>query len=211
MAKAENSQYDSLDADGVITVDNLSAITADMKNPAYLKSMKLTFTPENVALTNFDAQFLDTHITCEGVLNNLMGYYLHKGTLSGSVTLNADMINGNKWKKNFTTPNTPKVKPTAPPPPEEPFLAPAKMNILLTAAVDEIEYDHVKIKNVSGKMQMGDERVELHDVQAHALEGEVLINGYYTTLVSKKMPDLNFEYVVSLGKLVIMRKHLDHI
>ncbi len=208
-AKAGNSQYDSLDANGEITIENLSAITTEMKNPVLLKSMKLTFSPENVALSDFEASFLDTRITCDGSLHNLLGYYLHKGTLSGNVNLVADHINGNKWKKNFTTPPTKPKDPT--PAVEQPYIAPSKLDITLSAAVDEIEYDHVKIKSVQGKMHLGDERIDLADVQAHALEGEVVINGFYSTLMNKVKPELNFEYVVSLGRLVVLRRHLDHL
>ena len=199
---------DSVYANGMITVDNLNYSSKDFPEVASLSSMMLMFDPQNITLSNLKGQYLSTQFSGEGNIKNLLGYYLHNGVLSGSIHITADRIDGNKWKHTFTHP---KAKPMMPQSPEEPFVAPSKMNISLNAEVTEIEYDHVKIKNVQGAMILGDEVIHVQDVQAHALEGEVKINGHYSTQISKKNPDLDFEYVVSLGRLVIMRKHINHM
>ena len=208
MADAEKRQFDSLDANGTITIDNLNYSSKEFPEVASLNSMKLTFNPENITVTNLKGQYLNTQFTGEGSVNNLIGYYLHKGTLTGNIHIAADHIDGNKWKHNFTKP---KAKVVTPAPVEEPFIAPSGLNISLDAEITEIEYDHVKIKNVQGLMVLGDEVINIQNVQAHALEGEVKINGHYSTRENKKNPDLDFEYVVALGRVVVLRRHIDHL
>jgi uncharacterized protein involved in outer membrane biogenesis len=208
IADAEKRQFDSLDATGTITVDNLNFSSKEYPEIAQLSSMALTFNPENITVSNLKAKYLNTQFSGEGSINNLLGYYLHKGILTGSIHLTADKIDGNKWKETFTKP---KAKPVAPEPVAEPFAAPSSMNISFNAEIDEIEYDHVKIKNVQGLMVLGDEIINVQNVQAHALEGEVKINGHYSTRQSKIKPEMDFEYIVALGRVVVMRRHIDHL
>ena len=201
VADAEKRDFDSLDADGTITFENLNYSSKEYPDVATLNSMTLTFTPENITVSNLKAHYLNTQFSGDGSVNNLLGYYLHKGVLTGSIHLLADRIDGNKWKHTFTKP---KAKVVTPQPVEEPFIAPSKLNISFNAEVDEIEYDHVKIKNVQGLMVMGDEVINIQNVQAHALDGEVKINGFYSSHNNKQNPDLDFEYLVSLGRLTVL-------
>jgi len=217
---AQNQNFDALDASGSVSIQNLTFKSDALPDVAYLNNLKLSFTPQNISVSNLDAKFLNTNITGDGSLNNLLGYYLHNGMLTGAIHIKADHIDGNDWKDHFMKPrpketrrerreerrNTEDTAHKA-----QPFQAPAHLNITLDAAVDEIVYDRVKITDVSGTMIMGDEIITLKDVKAHALEGAVDINGHYATLTDKNNPDLYFEYVVSLGRLVILRRHVDHL
>ena len=208
IADAEKRQFDSLDAAGTITIDNLNYCSKEYPEMAQLSSMVLTFSPQNITVSNLKAKYLNTQFAGEGSINNLLGYYLHKGILSGSIHLTADRIDGNKWKETFTKPKT---KTAAPVVAAQPFTAPSDMNISFNAEIAEIEYDHVKIKNVQGLMVLGDEIINVQNVQAHALEGEVKINGHYSTRLSKINPEMDFEYIVALGRVVLMRRHIDHL
>lgn len=206
---AENAAYDSLDAKGELSIDSFSYSAKDLPATAFLNSLKVQFTPSTVVVSNLDARMLDTHITGSGNVNNVLGYYLHKGILSGSIAISADMIDGNKWQKDFTKPKPKKgAAPDTAKAAEQAFVAPSGFNIELNASVDEIEYDHVKIKNVRGTMLVGDGRIDLKEVQAHALDGEVTINGYYSSQNSKTKPDLDFDYLVSLGRLTVVHRHI---
>jgi len=204
LAAAEKKQLDSIDATGTISIENLEYASKDIPDVANINSMLLTFNPENVTVTNLKATFLETTFTGEGSIDNLLSYYLHNHTLTGSIHITGDKIDGNKWKKAFTEPKTPAPKTTD----TSVFVAPSNLNISLNASVDEIIYDRVKIKNVQGLMVMGDEVINLKNVVAHALEGEVNIDGYYSTKTDKKIPEMNFEYIVSFGKLVVAHKHI---
>ncbi len=208
IADAEKRQFDSLDAAGTITIDNLNYCSKEYPEIAQLNSMALTFSPQNITVSNLKAKYLNTQFAGEGSINNLLSYYLHKGILSGSIHLTADKIDGNKWKETFTKQ---KAKPVTALPAVEPFAAPSDMNISFNAEIDEIEYDHVKIKNVQGLMVLGDEIINVQNVQAHALEGEVKINGHYSTRLSKLVPEMDFEYIVAMGRVVLMRRHIVHM
>jgi len=205
MAEVEKKDFDSVGASGTISINNLSYASKDYPGTFNLTSLSLAFDPDSVTVTDLKAQYLNTNFTGEGRVHNLLGYYLHNGILSGALRLTADHIDGNKWKQTFTTGQP---KPTTPAPAETPFVAPADLNISFTAQVDEIEYDHVKIKNVQGLMVIGNEIINIQDVQAHALDGDVNINGHYSSIADKLNPDLDFEYKVSLGRLTVFHKHI---
>ena len=204
---AERKQLDSIDAQGTISIDHLEYASKDLPAAAAINTMLLTFSPEHVTVSDLNVRFLETTFTCTGSIDNLLSYYLHNSTLTGAIHIAGDKIDGNKWEHAFAPPKTAAAKPVAKAD-TKPFTAPANLNISLDASVDEIEYDHVKIKNVQGLMVLGDELINLKNVVAHALEGEVNIDGYYSTKTSKAEPDMSFEYVVSLGRLVVMRKHV---
>ena len=200
---AENKILDSIDARGTINIENLKYKSNDIPDVANISSMLLTFSPENVTLSNLKVQFLESNFTVEGNIDNLLSYYLHNHVLTGTVHIAADKIDGNRWKKAFTQPKAESHTEES-----KPFLAPSNVNISLNGSIDEIEYDHVKIKNVNGLMEIGDEVINIKNVAAHALDGEVTIDGYYSTKKDKIKPEMNFDYIVSLGKLKILHRHI---
>ncbi len=212
LLQVENKIYDSINAKGTLTVSDFNFSSKDYPETVLLNSLALTFNPDTIALTNLHAQFLNTQFTGYGYINNLLGYYLHNSILNGTININADSIDANKWKNYFTKAiHNEKKQTDAKQTPTAPFVAPAKLNISFNTEVREIEYDRVKIKAVKGLMTLGDKMITIQNVEAHALEGNVKINGYYSSVIDEANPDLNFVYIISLGKLMVIRRHITHL
>ncbi len=212
LSEVERKKYDSINADGTITVSDFKFSSKDFPETIQLNSLALKFNPDTIAVSNLQAQFLNTQFTGSGYINNLLGYYLHNGILSGTININGDKIEANKWKNYFTTSTHNEIKQSdSQHKPTATFIAPARLNISLNANVNEIEYDRIKIKDVKGMMTVGDKIITIQNVEAHALEGNVRLNGYYSSVIDETKPDLNFEYIISLGKLVVMRRHITQL
>jgi len=67
---------------------------------------------------------------------------------------------------------------------------------MVNASIDEVLYDKVQLKKLSGAMAVNDETVKLKDIHANALDGTMNINGSYSTKADKKHPDISLTYDV---------------
>ena len=61
-------------------------------------------------------------------------------------------------------------------------------------SVNKVTYDIVNTENISGTVQLNDEKLQFQNVKAEALDGNILINGSYSTKISKERPDISLSY-----------------
>jgi hypothetical protein len=193
IAAAQKKQFEKLDASGKIAINDLTYASKDYPDGVNIYSLVLAFNPKNVTVSNLKGQYMKTIFSGDGGINNLLGYYLHNESLSGSFNFVADKIDVNKWMGTTTTPTT-----TATPakPSTEPFLVPSNLNVELHATVGTVKYDNVTLTNVQGGMEIKNEAVALQNVSGKALDGTLKMSGLYSTKSDKKNPDIAFQYGV---------------
>ncbi len=128
--------------------------------------------------------------TGTGVLNNLIGYAMQDQPLTGNLNVNADKMNLNDWMG--TTATTPATATTSTS--SEPFLVPADVNFTIKATAGQVKYDKVDYDNVNGTLVLNDEKITLQNVKTDVLDGNVILNGSYSTKLNKKEPDIGLSY-----------------
>lgn len=185
----DKKAYDQINTTGIILLNNTTYISKDYPEGVKIRNAQLNFNPKNVALNSLDAIFKNTHLTANGVLDNLIGYALEKGQLQGTVNLTADKVNLNDWMGTDTVTTTQTTS-------SQPFQVPENINITLNAKADAVQYDKVTYKNVKGTLQLKDETVYLQNVQTEALGGSMAVNGSYSTKTNKTNPDVTLSYDV---------------
>ncbi|HEV8285335.1 MAG TPA: AsmA-like C-terminal region-containing protein [Chitinophagaceae bacterium] len=188
-ADIDKKNYERINATGVVNLANVHYISKDYPDGIQVKAAQLNFSPQSVALNNFDGHFQHTHFTANGVLDNLIGYALHKQELNGTVNVAADKINLNDWMGTDTSSATNSQS-------SGPFLVPSNMDITVNAKADEVKYDKVTYKNVQGALIMKDESIQLQNVQTEALDGTMAFTGSYSTRLNKTKPDVSLNYDV---------------
>jgi AsmA-like C-terminal region len=190
-AAINKEEYDKISMTGNAAFSNVNYKSAPVADPVKISAAALTFNTKTVTIDNATANYLGTNVSAKGSLSNFIGYMMDNQTLSGNVTANADNIDLNKWMGTTTasTAATTTTTSTA-----APFAVPANMNVAIQTTANKVTYDKVDYTNISGSLNLNDEKIVLQNVKANALDGTVLINGSYATKVNKQKPDISLSY-----------------
>jgi len=188
-AALEKSDYSKLNTDGAVEFRNVKYISKDYPSGINITKTALSFNQKNVVLNSLTGNYLNTHFTADGVMNNLVGYLLQNQTLGGELNVTADKMNLNEWMGADTATSSANNS-------SGPFLVPGNMNFIINTKLDKVKYDKVDYKNINGSLVLNDETVKLQNVKTEALDGLVNFNGSYSTKANKKEPDVAINYDV---------------
>lgn len=190
------AQYDKIILNGTTAINNLAYTSADYPTGISVADAQLTFNPKNVSLSSLRGNYLNTAFTANGSLTNVIGYAMKGEGLTGNLSVTADKLNLNDW---MGTAAASPAAPTAAPPAATasnaaPFLVPAGIDLTLHTSAGKVTYDKVDYTNISGTLLMNDEKVTLQNIKTDVLDGNVLLNGSYSTKRNKKEPDISLSY-----------------
>lgn len=195
MSALEKERYESFDAAGNLSVNNLLYKSSDYPEGIKVTSLQMLFNPKNVTVSDFNGQYLGTNFSANGEVNNLLAYVLRNEALNGRLALKADRLDLNKWMATESTETASASKPvdTAA---ATPFAVPNNLDFTVLAQVDKVHYDKVDLNNLSGSLLLKDETVTMKDIKANTLQGSMEIDGTYSTKNDKDHPDISLSYDV---------------
>jgi hypothetical protein len=188
----DKKEYDKINTSGTLDLKNIKYISTDYPEGLVLSNAAFRFNPKNITLQSAQAEYLSSHFTVKGSLDNAMGYLLKNESLSGSLDMHADRLDLNRFMS--TAPqitDSPKSKSAL-----SPFQVPHTLSFLVQARVDIMHYDKVDYRNLSGVLAIHDEIIALKEVRMDALDGSLNASGFYSTQKDKKNPDISFTYDV---------------
>ncbi|HWI93964.1 MAG TPA: AsmA-like C-terminal region-containing protein [Flavisolibacter sp.] len=188
-ADIDKKNYNKINTTGTVNLSKVSYVSKEYPAGVHIETAQLKFNPQNVALNNFAGDFQKTHITANGVLDNLIGYALHNEELKGNINVTADKILLNEWMGTTDTTTSTTTS-------SAPFAVPANINMTVNAKADAVQYDKVTYNNVRGALIVKDETVRLQNVQTEALDGSIAFDGSYSTKQNKNKPDISLSYNV---------------
>ena len=188
----DKKDYDKIKTSGTLNLRNINYTSKDYPDGFVLNDAAFSFNPKNITLSDAHAEYLKSHFTAKGSLDNAIGYALKDEPLSGNLDIYADQIDLNKLMATVPAGQDTTTNKTVSPP----FEVPKNLSILIHAKVDKLHYDKVDYSNLSGAMAINDETIGLKDVQMSALDGLLKASGYYSTKRDKKNPDISFNYDV---------------
>jgi len=187
----QKQQFDKFSANGVIGLSNFFYASKDYPSGVGLSDVQMTFNPKNVTINNLVGKFMQTNFAANGYVNNILPFMLKNQPLDGIMNLKADNLNLNELmgvSTDTTVKNTTSSKP---------FLVPKNLNLTLNAIVDNVHYDKLDMAALSGSLLITDETVKMSNVKAKALNGDIVVGGYYSTKIDAKKPDIDLTYNVS--------------
>ncbi|XZF14547.1 hypothetical protein ACTHGU_00270 [Chitinophagaceae bacterium MMS25-I14] len=196
ISAAQKQQYESIYAGGTIGISNMFYASSDYPDGVRINSLLLTFNPKNVTATNLSGNYLASNFTGSGTIDNLLGYYLHNDPLSATVTIAADKVDVNKWigpsgnskaAPAQNTAATPAAAGTA-------FVVPSNLNVLLNVQAGQVLYDKLVLTNLKGALAVKDQTIFLQHITSNGLDGILQLDGYYSTRLDKKNPDIQIAY-----------------
>jgi hypothetical protein len=178
-------------AGGAFDLSNFEYISNLYPGGIVLDDLLVTFHSNNITINELKGEYLNTHFTADGAIDNLFGHLAKNNPLEGSMHVKADELSLNDWlgtnkeaaKSNSS--NTP-----------SPFAVPANMNFVINADAGKVHLDNLDLQNLSGRFQITDETIKFGHVKADALEGTLMINGSYSTKENRRNPQIVLDYDV---------------
>ncbi|HUR11898.1 MAG TPA: AsmA-like C-terminal region-containing protein [Flavitalea sp.] len=188
LSAIEKKQYEQFHAAGFLGVKDFFYASRDYPGGIRLHTTALQFNPKNITVSECTGNYLNTNFQANGIINNLLSYVMRGSSLSGALNIKADKVNLNDW---MGTPTDSSSSANA-----SPFPVPPNLEMIVNAQVDDLLYDNLQMKSVTGQLQLHDETIQLDNVKANALDGQLTVTGSYSTKANKNKPAITLKYDV---------------
>jgi hypothetical protein len=156
-----------------------------------LSEVIMTFNSKNVLIQELKGAYLTTHMDASGSLNNVFDFAVRNKPLKASIDLKADEINLREWVRTDHD-----AAATASAQLNRPFIVPDNINFTINAEADKLHFDNLDLQKLSGTLVISDQTVQFHNVKANGLDGDINIEGTYSTLESRENPEIALTYDV---------------
>jgi len=163
--KKENAK--AFKALGEIAFENIVYQAKALPEKIAVSSGKISFTPQQINLEQFDATIGDGDIKAKGLLDNLLPFVLEDNqVLKGWLTLNSNYFNLNPWISDESSQL-------------EAVELPANVEFYMTADFKKVLYDNLDLENVTGKLTLKDQILKLDNLNMNLLNGSMTADGSY--------------------------------
>lgn len=185
MASVEKSQYQNIKNAGTMSLSGFKYTDENNKSMTISKAL-VQFNPSTINLKQFDATTGKSDISINGVLENFYGFMFKKQELKGNFNMSSNQLAVDDFMTSGeAAPAKAETKQA------EAMKIPAFLNCTLTAKANTVLYDNLKLKDVSGKLIVKDEKVTLENVKTSIFGGTIGVNGAVST--KEKTPVFNMD------------------
>ncbi len=173
MQAVENSQYDKMRNAGTMTLTDFKYVGEDNK-PLNIHRAEVDFTTSRINLKELSASTGRTDMKVSGVLDNLFGFLLKDQQLKGNFSLNSNQFAVSDFMSSEPAAEGSAAK-------KEAVKIPAFLDCIVTARANTVLYDNLVLKNVSGRMVIKDQAVDLQNIKSDIFGGSILASGTVST------------------------------
>jgi hypothetical protein len=183
MASVEKSQYQNIKNAGTMSLSGFK-YTDENNKSMNISTALVQFDPSTINLKRFDATTGKSDISINGVLENFYGFMFKKQELKGNFNMSSNQL----AVDDFMTSGEPATTKTAAKP-SEAMKIPAFLNCTINAKATTVLYDNLKLKDVSGKLIVKDEKATLENFKTSIFGGSIGLTGTVST--KEKVPTFN--------------------
>ncbi|MFD2941493.1 AsmA-like C-terminal region-containing protein [Flavobacterium notoginsengisoli] len=190
MASVEKSQYQNIKNAGTMSLSGFK-YTDENNKSMNISTALVEFNPSKINLKQFDATTGKSDISINGVLENFYGFLFKKQELRGNFNMSSNQL----AVDDFMTAGEPAKEETkTAAKPAEAMKIPAFLNCTLNAKATTVLYDNLKLKDVSGRLLIKDEKATLENFKTNIFGGSIGLNGAVST--KEKVPtfDMNLGF-----------------
>ncbi|WP_289665028.1 AsmA-like C-terminal region-containing protein [Flavobacterium panacagri] len=190
MASVEKSQYENIKNAGTMSLSGFK-YTDENNKSMNISTALVEFNPSKINLKQFDATTGKSDISINGVLENFYGFMFKKQELKGNFNMSSNQL----AVDDFMTAGEPAKEETkTAAKPAEAMKIPAFLNCTLNAKATTVLYDNLKLKDVSGKLLIKDEKATLENFKTSIFGGTIGLTGAVST--KEKVPtfDMNLGF-----------------
>ncbi len=186
----ENHKKDPFDAGGDFRLENFSYSSKSFPAGIVLDQLLMEFNPKNVSVKEMKGAYLSTHMGVSGKLNNLFDFAFRNQPLNASIDLKTDELNLREWINN--------TEMVLQPPARQYGICSTRSILILRCMRKQAQFhfDNLDLQNLSANLTVSDQTVHLLQVKANGLDGDIILDGTYSTLENKENPDFALNYDV---------------
>lgn len=205
MNSVEKQQYQNIKSEGNIALQQFVYEGEEFVKPFHIDEAGLNFSPSHIELSNFAAKTGESDINLRGRFDNLYGFLFKKEILKGNFSMNSNKLAVNDFMLPSSTEksseNTSKKENTTPESTtsESSLKVPSFLDCTFSASANTVIYNNLHLKNVSGKLIIKDEKVQLENLKSDIFGGGIAISG----TVSTKEAIPSFDMNLTMNKLNI--------
>nr|WP_315219440.1 AsmA-like C-terminal region-containing protein [uncultured Flavobacterium sp.] len=175
MASVEKSQYENIKNAGTMSLSGFK-YTDENNKSMNISIAEVAFDPAKINLKKFNATTGKSDIAINGVLENFYGFMFKKQELKGNFNMSSNQL----AVDDFMTTGEPATEKTEAKPTEA-MKIPAFLNCTLNAKATTVLYDNLKLKDVSGRLLIKDEKATLENFKTSIFGGTIGLNGAVST------------------------------
>lgn len=188
MASVEKSQYQNIKNAGTMSLSGFK-YTDENNKSMNISTALVEFNPSTINLKKFDATTGKSDLSINGVLENFYGFMFKKQELRGNFNMSSNQL----AVDDFMTAGAPATEKTAAKPTEA-MKIPAFLNCTLNAKATTVLYDNLKLKDVSGRLIVKDEKATLENFKTSIFGGTIGLNGAVSTKTKVPTFDMNLGF-----------------
>jgi hypothetical protein len=188
MASVEKSQYQNIKNAGTMSLSGFK-YTGENNKSMNISTALVEFNPSTINLKQFNATTGKSDLSINGVLENFYGFMFKKQELRGNFNMSSNQLAVDDFMTAGAGATTSaKAKPT------EAMKIPAFLNCTLNAKATTVLYDNLKLKDVSGKLIVKDEKATLENFKTAIFGGTIALNGAVSTKTKVPTFDMNLGF-----------------
>jgi len=191
LPETEKNKKDIFKAWGDFDLRNFSYSSKTYPGGIALSELLMTFNSKNVLINELNGEYFATHIGVTGTLNNLFDFALGNQPLVALIDLKADEFNLRDWIRSDRVDSAAasvRVNKT--------FVVPDNIDFIINAEAGKLHFDNLDLQNLSCQLVIKDETVHMLHVKANGLDGDISMEGTYSTLESRENPEIALTYDV---------------
>jgi uncharacterized protein involved in outer membrane biogenesis len=178
MSAIEKEKYDEFKASGNLKIENMKYKSADLSYATEISGADMSFTPQNLNLSRFNAKIGKSDISFVGIVDNYMAYVFKDELLHGRFNFNSNYLNIDELMGPEETTTTAAPADTAPMTVVE---VPSNLDVELVSDIKKMDYDKLTIYNTSGTLKIKDSRMDMSGLKMMLFDGILGMTGYYDT------------------------------
>ena len=187
MSALENEQYDDFTFLGSVLVEDLNYKISMLTEKVNIRKAQLNFSPEYLDLVNLSMNLGRNTFFANGKIEHFIPYALADGTLTGSLETSSNYLNiSDLMPEDPGEPAPEKAGPAPEQPEPDTAMAgaikiPGNIDFTLTADYKKVIYDDIELNNMTGRLVVKDQAVELKNLKMNVIDGTVSVSGKYDT------------------------------
>ncbi len=191
-------KFDDLKVEGSLGLSNFqySAPGLLLTN---IKNLDIKATPSAFIISPSSIRYGSSSVEItEGRLNNMLGYALHKETLSGALRINSQRIDLNEWMPTSETTSQEKEKSSDTAALTAPQI-PLNIDMVFQGKIGELLYEDYQLKNCEAQIAIKEGKVNINPIKAEMWGSQISFSTNYAYFEGGK-PHINAAF--SLQNLI---------
>jgi len=188
MSYIEQEQYEQVDLDGSLLVENVIMESTDLPVKVELSKMKMKFNPRFVDLQTLDLILGSSDLHMDGQLSNFIPYLFNEQTVSGTLNVASQLLNANElMPQEELLDEAAAASDTIAAVPPDSLAQPARVKIpanidfALALEMEKVIYEEIVVENISGDLKVREGVAYLEKMRMEVIQGVVNSSGMVDT------------------------------